>query len=120
MPTLNSFLASTDPQSFKQAMNSAENEDWMEAMVKEMGSLIDKYVFELVPLRKGTRAIGCQWHYCTKYNTNKSIEKRDARLVSEGFLQRKGVHYDVTYAPSTKHDTICMVMTHMVLMGWES
>lgn len=85
-PVLNAFLASVDSQSFKQAMKSDENEDWMEAMIKEIDSLIDKDVFELVPLPKGKRAIGCRWHYCTKYHTDKSIEKRKAWLVAKGFL----------------------------------
>lgn len=85
-----------------------------------MESLIDKNVFESVPLPKGKRAIGCRWHYKTKLNTDKTIDMLKARLVVKGFLQKHGVDFNKTYAPSTKHETIRMVLTHMVLLGWES
>lgn len=89
-------------------------------MVKEMESLIGKEVFGLVPLPKGKPAIGSCWHSRTKYDTHKTIEKRKACPVAKGFLQRKGVDFDETYAPSTKQETIWMVLTQMVINGWES
>lgn len=74
--------------------------------MKEMESLIDKDVFELVPLPKGKRGIGCLWNYRTKFNTNKMVDKRKACLVAKGFLPQKGINFDETYTPSTKHETI--------------
>lgn len=120
IPLIRAFLAAKDPQSYREAMESGERDKWVESMVKEMESLIDKDVFELVPLPKGKRAIGCRWHYRTKFNTDKSVDKKKARLVAKGFLQRKGIDFDETYAPSTKHETIRMVLSHMVINGWES
>lgn len=119
-PNIHAYLTQQDPQSYKEAMSSESKHEWVKAMVKEMESLIDKDVFELVPLPKGKRAIGCRWHYRTKLNTDKTIDKLKARLVAKGFLQKHGVDFDETYAPSTKHETIRMVLTHMVLLGWES
>lgn len=49
----------SDPSSFKEAMSRSNRDGWMEAMVKEMVSLMEKDVYNLVPLPKGKRAIGC-------------------------------------------------------------
>lgn len=65
-PVLDSPQPPSDPSSFKEAMSRSDCDAWMEAMVKEMASLIEKDVYELVPLPKGKRAIGCRWAYRTK------------------------------------------------------
>lgn len=120
LPNIHAYLAQQDPQSYREAMSSESKPDWVKAMVKEMESLIDKNVFQLVALPKGKHVIGCWWHYRTKLNTDKTIDKLKARLVAKGFLQKHGVDFDETYAASTKHETIQIVLTHMVLLGWES
>lgn len=113
------MLASRDPDSFKEAVASLNKEEWMKAMQTEINSLIEKRVFDLVPLPKGKKAIGCRWTYKTKYQDG-MIERRKARLVAKGYLQRKGVDFNKPYAPSTKAETICLVMSHMVKEAWES
>lgn len=120
IPVIKSFLFTQDPQSYKEAVSNVDRVKWLEAMNKEMQSLRDKDVFELVPLPKGKRAIGCRWHYITKFNTDKTVDKLKARWVAKGFLQRKGVDFDETYAPSTKQETIRMVLSHMAIHGWDS
>lgn len=58
--------------------------------------------------------------YLTKLNTKKTIDKRKARLVAKGFLQSKVIDLDETYSPSSKQETIHMVLTQMILNNWES
>ena len=69
-------------------------------MQKEIDSLIKKKVFDLVPLPKGKKSIGCRWAYKTKY-LDGVLDRRKARLLAKGYLQRKGVDFHETYAPST-------------------
>lgn len=66
VPLLTAMLASGDPQSFREATKSADRDEWVNAMALEMESLIDKKVFELCPLPKGKRAIGCRWAFKKK------------------------------------------------------
>lgn len=120
LPLLTAMVATSDPQSFKEAVASADQAERIKAMTLEMESLIDKKVFELVPLPKGKRAIGSQWAYRTKRRVDRSIEKHKACLVAKGYLQRKGLDYHETYAPSTRQETIRLVLSHMAREAWES
>lgn len=83
VPLLTAMVATSDPQSFRGAIASADREEWIKAMALEMESLVNKNVFELVPLPKGMRAIGCRWAYKTKLKVDGSIEKHKARLVAK-------------------------------------
>lgn len=69
-------------------------------MQKKIDSLNKKKVFDLVPLPKGKKSIGCRWAYKTKY-LDGVLDRRKARLLAKGYLQRKGVDFHETYAPST-------------------
>lgn len=59
VPLLTAMVTSGDLQSFRDVTLSADRDEWVKAMALEMESLIDKKVFELCPLPKGKRAIGC-------------------------------------------------------------
>lgn len=40
--------------------------------------------------------------------------------MAKGYLQRKGIDYQETYAPSTRHETIRLIMSKMAVEAWES
>lgn len=52
--------------------------------------------------------------------TDGSVEKFKARLVAKGYLQQKGLDYHKNYAPSTRQETIRLVLSHMAKEAWES
>lgn len=118
-PTPQAMSTLTDPQSYKEAVSSPDRIEWMKATRSEIDSLTQHRVFDLVPLPKGKRAIGCRWTYKTKY-IDGQFERLKARLVAKGFLQKKGVDFNETYAPSTRAETIRIVMSHMVRENWDS
>lgn len=118
-PLLCALLATRDPQSFKEAVASQHKDKWLTAMQKEIDSLIEKHMFDLVPLPKNKKAIGCRWTYKSKY-LDGVLERHKARIVAKFYLQKKGVDFEETYAPSTRAETIRLVMTHMVKEAWES
>lgn len=109
-----------DPQTFKDAMTSVDRDAWMTAMKKEMESLIEKDVFDLVPLPKRKKAIGCRWAYRTKPSDSLTPSQKKARLVAKGFLQRPGIDYQETYAPSTRPETVRFLLSQIVNEKWES
>lgn len=45
---------------------------------------------------------------------------KKAQLVSKGYLQKKGLDYHKTYAPSTRQETILPVLSHMAREAWAS
>jgi hypothetical protein len=57
---------------------------------------------ELVKLPPGCKAIGSQWVFKVKRNTNGSVECYKVRVAAKGFSQRPGVDFDKTFAPTTK------------------
>lgn len=59
LPLLTALVATADLQAFKEAASGTDKEEWIKAMNLEMASLMNKEVFELKPLPKEKRAIGC-------------------------------------------------------------
>ena len=64
-------------------------------MKKEMNSLEENDVCELVELPAGRKPVGSKWVFKTKTNADGKIERYKARLVAQGFSQKFGSDYDV-------------------------
>jgi hypothetical protein len=94
------------PATYREATHPdrLDRELWIEAMQKEYNSLIGFGAWKLVPkadMPRDQRAIGCRWTYAIKADG-----RYKARLVAQGFLQRPGLDYDETYAPTSKLATL--------------
>ena len=55
-------------------------------MNEKYNSLQDNEVWELVPLPKGTKPIGCRWIFKTKQDANGNMERYKACLMAKGFI----------------------------------
>src|ERR1044072_2575949 len=83
----------------------------MGAMQEEMESLKKNETWDLVPLPKGKRTIGCKWVYKKKPAVSeKEGEKLKAHLVAKGYSQQKGVDYDEIFSPVLRHTSIRAVL----------
>ncbi|WVZ13813.1 hypothetical protein V8G54_011379, partial [Vigna mungo] len=58
-----------DPVSFRQAMESNNSENWLNAMKEELKSMDDNKVWDLVELPKGSKRVGCKWVFKTKHDS---------------------------------------------------
>jgi hypothetical protein len=100
-----------EPFDYSEALASSHSAKWLGAMQEEMESLLKNKTWEICPLPKGSRAIGCKWVYKVK-DDNRYM----ARLVAKGFAQRKGIEYDDIFAPVVRHTSIrvllALVATH--------
>ena len=87
-------------------------------MNEEMATLEANDTWELVPLPKGKKAIGCKWVYKIKNKADGSIERYKARLVAKGYVQTYGIDYEETFAPVAKMATVRAVIVVATSKGW--
>ena len=88
------------PESRREAQQGKHLENFLEAEQVELQSFSELDVWELVKLPRGRKAIGTRWVYDVKTDTNGKLVRYKARLVAQGFSQRKGIDYNETFAPT--------------------
>jgi len=59
-----------------------------------------------------------KWIYKIKHATNGIIDKYKARFVARVFSQQEGIDYEDKFASTTKHTTICLLVSLATSMGW--
>ena len=106
-----------EPLTVDDAFASADREKWQDAMEKEMKSLNDNEVWELVELPEGRKAVGSKWVYKVKTDANGSIERYKARLVAQGFSQKYGTDYDETFCPVVRLESFRTIVALAVQYG---
>ncbi|MFV0960675.1 reverse transcriptase domain-containing protein, partial [Klebsiella pneumoniae] len=73
-----------EPSSYYEA---AQDKNWQKAMDIELEALEKCQTWEMQPLPKGKKAIGCRWVFKVKTKSDGSLERYKARLVAKGYLQ---------------------------------
>jgi transposase InsO family protein len=106
------FAVSTtlEPKSLAEAITRPDADKWIDAAIEEVKSLINNKTWEIVPLPHGRKAIGSRWVFKIKRNSDGSIERYKGRLVAKGFLQREGVDYSETFAPTVRLSAVRTVL----------
>ena len=99
------------PQSYRQAMQSAEAAQWKSAMKDELKSHAEKQSWSLVKLPEGKRAIWNRWVFAVKNSADGKTVRHKARLCAKGFEQRQGVDYESTYAPVATLTTVRLLLS---------
>ena len=87
--------------------------EWKAACYEEMESLDKHDVFELTDLPKGCKTIGCRWVFDVKGDGCKK-----ARLVTQGFLQVKGVNYNKLFSPVVQFESMHLMLMLTTLHNW--
>jgi hypothetical protein len=80
-----------DPLNLCDAMRSEDASKWEAAMQEEYGSLMANGTWELGPLPKDRKNVGCKRVFCTKKEASGHIVRHKARLVAKGYFQVEGV-----------------------------
>ena len=87
-------------------------------MIEKMEALQTNSTWELVPLPKGKKTIGCKWVYTKKPKADGSINRYKARLVTKGYTQKYKVDYQETFTPVAKPNTVSILISIAVNRDW--
>ena len=85
------------PLTIEKALTGPDAAFWGPAIESELRSLIGAGTWEVQRLPPGVKPIGCRWVL-----TVKSDGRPKARLVARGFIQKHGVDFKETFAPTIK------------------
>ena len=80
------YKVSNVPNTYNQAIKSADAELWMEAMDSEMKSLNENRTFTIIPLPKDRKPVGSRWVYAIKTDPDGNVIHK-ARFVAKGYAQ---------------------------------
>ncbi|GJQ95246.1 zinc finger, CCHC-type containing protein [Tanacetum coccineum] len=81
-----------------------------EAINDEIDSIMENNTWILSDLPPGCKPLGCKWIFKKKMKFNGTIDKFKAKLVIQGFRQKKGIDYFDTYAPVARISTIRLLI----------
>lgn len=83
-----------EPRSPHEALNGPEHREWAQAMDEEFRSLENNRTWKLTELPAGRKAVGCQWVFKKKQNTETEKPRYKARFVAQGFSHKYGTDYE--------------------------
>ncbi|KFM74814.1 Copia protein, partial [Stegodyphus mimosarum] len=107
------------PQNFEEARKSVNAEEWSKAMKEEIETMKKRNVWELVEKPENKTMLGTKWVYTLKRNEKNEVVRYKARLVAQGFRQKRGEDFDDVYSPVVNFSIIRIFFTILVcLYGW--
>ncbi|MBW0512781.1 hypothetical protein O181_052496 [Austropuccinia psidii MF-1] len=95
-----------DPVSYRQAVKSENCDQWLLAIEKELHTMSELNVWEVVPIPKLTKLVGTTWVFKTKRDEHNVILEHKARLCAQGFSQVRGVDFSKTFAPTGRLNSL--------------
>ncbi|GAA5991478.1 hypothetical protein JCM11641_002053 [Rhodosporidiobolus odoratus] len=105
------WSGSANEPTYKQAMERADVEKWVDAMMAELAAFeaTGTWETELVDLPSGRKAIAVKWVLLIKRDAEGRVIKYKARLVARGDQQVEGVDYDQTHSSTVHLTTVRLV-----------
>lgn len=80
-----------------------------------MNALGKSRTWGIVDLPKKKTTVCCKWVFTIKCKANGSLKRYKARLVAKGFTQTYGINYKETFAPVAKINSICILLSLVVI-----
>ena len=112
-------LTSTNiPKTYKQAMESPNSKEWLEAIQSEEASLRENNTWTLVKPLKEAHILHGRWVFSQKIAENGQSIRYKARWVVKGFEQREGIEYSDVFASVVKTATWKTLVAIATAKGW--
>ena len=118
-PDFVAYMLESEPQTYKEAVNSSEGPLWKESINSEIESILQNHTWELVDLPPGSKTLGSRWIFKKKMKGDGTVDKYKARLVIQGHRQKEGLDYFDTYSPVTRITSIRTVLAVAALRNLE-
>lgn len=112
-------IATFEPQTYQQAIDSPDASKWKQAMDEEYQSLLENKTWKLTKLPSNCTTIPTRWLFKVKHKGDGTIERYKARLVAKGFAQYHGTDYDETYSPVFKLTSLRILLSIGAMLDLE-
>ena len=113
--------AETPPVSVGGVLKFRYKGAWLWAMNEELKGLKDLGTFKVLDgLPEGEKVIGSRWVLSYESNKDGNITKTKARLMAKGFMQREGVNYFQTSAPTPAGASVKTMLVIANEMGFQT
>ena len=109
------------PSTAWEALSSVDKHLWIEAMLAEIKSHQINKTMEGIRRNKvppGRKLIKARWVFDLKRNEEGMVVRYKARLVAKGYLQRHGLDYTETFAPTPMIDSIRYICALALTLGF--
>ena len=115
--TLATKANSADTPTYEEAMNGPDAEGCLEACRKELTTLINMKVWDVVKRQKWMNVLPSSWAFKVKRFPDGTIRKLKSRFVAGGHRQIHGVDFFDTFAPVVNWATIKFLLVLTAQLG---
>ncbi|MBW0535649.1 hypothetical protein O181_075364 [Austropuccinia psidii MF-1] len=103
------------PKTFRSALKGPSSKEWLKAIEKELTSMANLNVWDVVELKPDYKLVGTTWVFRIKTNHLKQVTEHKARLCAQGFSQTPGVDFGKTYAPTGRLNSLRCLISYSVI-----
>ena len=111
--------ASTDPETYEEAMASADADKWKEALAIELAQIEAHGTWTPCEVPRDRKALTTKFVFKKKLNSAGEVARYKVRLVVHGYKQKFGVDYGETYAPVVDYDVALSILSSYAARGAE-
>ena len=118
-PSVVNVLEVSEPETYRQAQELLNWDDWEMAIEEEIESLEKNKVWEIVDRPSNRRNIDGRWVFQVKGNAKGELDRFKARYVVKGFSLVQGVDYEEIFAPVARFDSLRLLLAISAAKRWK-